>query len=111
MALLTGIKRLLHEEGLTIRGVQKILREQGVRHVAGLTGDAHAEDAEAALEAALAANFPDEVQDEPLPPEEIETAQIVALETALRRTPPALSLIHICHDDSGRAGHEGRLCL
>ena len=89
VALLTGIKRLLHEEGLTIRGVQKILREQGVRHVAGLTGDAHAEDAEAALEAALAANFPDEVQDEPLPPEEIETAQIVALETALRRTPPA----------------------
>jgi DNA-binding transcriptional MerR regulator len=36
VALLTGIKRLLHDEGLTIRGVQKILREQGVRHVAGL---------------------------------------------------------------------------
>lgn len=39
VALLTGIKRLLHDEGLTIRGVQKILREQGVRHVAGLTDD------------------------------------------------------------------------
>ncbi|HLQ17768.1 MAG TPA: MerR family transcriptional regulator [Tabrizicola sp.] len=39
VALLTGIKRLLHDEGLTIRGVQKILRDQGVRHVAGLTGD------------------------------------------------------------------------
>ncbi len=37
VALLTGIKRLLHEEGLTIRGVQKILREHGVRHVAGLS--------------------------------------------------------------------------
>jgi hypothetical protein len=37
--LLTGIKRLLHDEGMTIRGVQKILREQGVRHVAGLSGD------------------------------------------------------------------------
>jgi DNA-binding transcriptional MerR regulator len=36
VALLTGIKRLLHNEGLTIRGVQKILRDQGVRHVAGL---------------------------------------------------------------------------
>lgn len=36
VALLAGIRRLLHEEGLTIRGVQKILREQGVRHVAGL---------------------------------------------------------------------------
>lgn len=39
VALLTGIKRLLHDEGLTIRGVQKILREQGVRHVAGMTDD------------------------------------------------------------------------
>lgn len=39
IALLTGIKRLLHDEGLTIRGVQKILREQGVRHVAGLTDE------------------------------------------------------------------------
>ncbi|EEW25817.1 MerR family transcriptional regulator [Rhodobacter ferrooxidans] len=39
VALLSGIKRLLHDEGLTIRGVQKILREQGVRHVAGLAED------------------------------------------------------------------------
>ena len=39
VALLTGIKRLLHDEGLTIRGVQKILREQGVRHVAGVSAD------------------------------------------------------------------------
>lgn len=39
LALLTGIRRLLHEEGLTIRGVQKILREQGVRHVSGLADD------------------------------------------------------------------------
>ena len=36
LALLGGIKKLLHEDGLTIRGVQKILREQGVRHVADL---------------------------------------------------------------------------
>jgi DNA-binding transcriptional MerR regulator len=39
VALLTGIKRLLHDEGLTIRGVQKILRDHGVRHVAGLSED------------------------------------------------------------------------
>ena len=38
VALLTGIKRLLHDDGLTIRGVQKILREQGVRHVSALGG-------------------------------------------------------------------------
>ena len=39
VALLAGIKRLLHDEGLTIRGVQKILRDQGARHVAGLSDD------------------------------------------------------------------------
>ena len=44
VALLAGIRRLLHDEGLTIRGVQKILREQGVRHVAGLTDDEIAAD-------------------------------------------------------------------
>lgn len=33
MQLLGGIKALLHDEGLTIKGVQKILREQGVAHV------------------------------------------------------------------------------
>lgn len=38
VALLGGIKRLLHDDGLTIRGVQKILREQGIRHVAALAG-------------------------------------------------------------------------
>ena len=53
VALLSGIRHLLHDEGMTIRGVQKILREQGVRHVAALAvggeavafdGDGPAED-------------------------------------------------------------------
>jgi DNA-binding transcriptional MerR regulator len=52
VALLEGIKRLLHAEGMTIRGVQKILREHGVRHVAGLAEDPS--DEEVALEVALA---------------------------------------------------------
>jgi resuscitation-promoting factor RpfA len=52
VALLEGIKSLLHNEGMTIRGVQKILREQGVRHVAGLAEDPSNE--EVALEVALA---------------------------------------------------------
>ncbi len=33
MLLLGGIKKLLHDDGLTIKGVQKIIREQGVEHV------------------------------------------------------------------------------
>lgn len=39
VALLAGIRRLLHEDGMTIRGVQKVLRDHGVRHVAGLSGE------------------------------------------------------------------------
>ena len=34
LALLCGIKALLHEQGMTIKGVQKLLREKGARHVA-----------------------------------------------------------------------------
>lgn len=37
VALLAGIRQLLHQDGMTIRGVQKILRDQGVRHVIGLS--------------------------------------------------------------------------
>ena len=33
LALLRGINRLLHDEGYTIKGVQKILREQGIEYV------------------------------------------------------------------------------
>lgn len=55
VALLGGIKRLLHEDGMTIRGVQKILREQGVRHVAHLSG----------LSADLDLPPPDEAPDAP----------------------------------------------
>ena len=34
--LLKGIRHLLYDHGYTIKGVQKILRERGVRHVIGL---------------------------------------------------------------------------
>jgi DNA-binding transcriptional MerR regulator len=90
VALLTGIKFLLHAEGMTIRGAQKMLRDQGVRHVAGLGGAEIVgvdDDAEAALTAALSTNFgiappkPERAQ-----PERAETATVVALETALRRS-------------------------
>lgn len=37
MALIGGIKRLLHDDGMTIRGAQKLLREKGVKHVATLS--------------------------------------------------------------------------
>ncbi|HVV93958.1 MAG TPA: MerR family transcriptional regulator [Hyphomicrobiales bacterium] len=37
--LLRGIRQLLYGEGYTIKGVQRILREHGVRYVVGLGGD------------------------------------------------------------------------
>lgn len=36
VALLKGVRRLLYEEGLTIKGLQKLLREKGPRHVAAI---------------------------------------------------------------------------
>jgi DNA-binding transcriptional MerR regulator len=87
VALLTGIKHLLHAEGLTIRGVQKILREQGVRHVASLSGQDYIEPAEheeAALEAALTLNF-GPLEGEDALPEKTASATIVTLETSARR--------------------------
>lgn len=54
--LLRGIRGLLYDDGMTIKGVQKILRERGIRHVIGLgTLNGYAEeDAEDALETAPA---------------------------------------------------------
>ena len=37
MLLIGGIKRLLHEDGMTIKGAQKILSSKGVDHVRGLS--------------------------------------------------------------------------
>ena len=37
MRLIGGIKTLLHDQGMTIRGVQKLLREEGVKHVSGFS--------------------------------------------------------------------------
>jgi len=37
MQLVGGIKVLLHDQGLTIRGVQKLIREDGTGHVAALS--------------------------------------------------------------------------
>lgn len=39
VALLRGIRSLLYSDGYTIRGVQKVLRDKGWRHVAGIGRD------------------------------------------------------------------------
>jgi DNA-binding transcriptional MerR regulator len=35
IAILAGVRRLLHEEGYTIKGVQRLHREEGVKRVIG----------------------------------------------------------------------------
>ena len=37
MRLIGGVKTLLHDQGMTIRGVQKLLREHGVKHVSSFS--------------------------------------------------------------------------
>lgn len=85
VALLSGIKRLLHDDGMTIRGVQKILREHGVRHVAGLIGAEPSDPAADDIDAVLAAEFGPEAPEARPEPTVAQTAQIISLERALAR--------------------------
>ncbi|MBS1304163.1 MerR family transcriptional regulator [Loktanella sp. SALINAS62] len=62
LALLGGIKILLHDQGMTIKGAQKILREQGVKPVMLLFADhqpGDADDARVIEHAALPDAIPD----------------------------------------------------
>ncbi|MDC0737339.1 MerR family transcriptional regulator [Cognatishimia sp. SS12] len=45
MLLIGGIKALLHDEGMTIKGVQKLLREKGVKEVSALSRPLEDDDA------------------------------------------------------------------
>ncbi len=47
--LIAGLKQLLHGDGLSIKEAQKLLREQGVKHVVGIGSDATTEAAPAAV--------------------------------------------------------------
>ncbi|MFM7333365.1 MAG: MerR family transcriptional regulator [Tabrizicola sp.] len=84
VALLTGIKRLLHDEGLTIRGVQKILRDHGVRQVAGLTDDSVTLDELTVAEAGAAP-----AMDDREPAASVEAASIPDTRSAPLVTAPA----------------------
>jgi DNA-binding transcriptional MerR regulator len=64
--LLKGIRRLLYGEGYTIRGVQRILKEHGIKSVQRLAdADVHA--SFGAVEAAITRTVADEEAYEPIP--------------------------------------------
>ena len=74
MTLLGGIKKLLHDDGMTIKGAQKILKEQGVAAVQ-----------------AMSAPLDDDLGAVPAAPAAAKTAPASTSETPLARqsTPPA----------------------
>jgi resuscitation-promoting factor RpfA len=86
VSLLAGIRKLLHDDGMTIRGVQKLLRERGVRHVASLAEDAAAVDDSPIMapETPTAANSPP-----PAPPAAAAVAAAPAPTPAEPRKAPA----------------------
>ena len=60
IAVLKGVRRLLHEEGFTIKGVQKLHREQGLKRLVAAGDPAAAVmEAEATVSAAAATAAPD----------------------------------------------------
>lgn len=66
MALLAGIKDLLHEQGMTIKGAQKLLREKGVKSVVAL-GHARLSDDPASANAAEIIDITPKLKPEPEP--------------------------------------------
>lgn len=58
MRLIGGIKVLLHDEGNSIRDVQKMIREEGVKHVGGFSPALDGPDEAAASDASTAAPDP-----------------------------------------------------
>jgi DNA-binding transcriptional MerR regulator len=90
--LLRGIRTLLYSDGYTIKGVQKVLREKGLRYVAevGHEGVAPARERRPAAESHAVLQFERPAQ--PLAEEEREKlevllAELVQLKARLRATP------------------------
>ena len=102
MLLLGGIKKLLHHDGMTIKGVQKLLREQGIKHVAGhsqpLDDITVAEASDAAIEveaspapapAGKVVNFQRETEASSAPAAEDTPLQVEEPESASPETAPS----------------------
>lgn len=93
VTLLTGIRELLYEDGLTIKGVQKIFREKGAKHVVARGAEVSGEPApevNGAAPAAPEAEAPAAPAPEPEAPAEAARVQsaiskLEALRDRLRR--------------------------
>lgn len=78
MELLGGIKKLLHHDGQTIKEVQQLLREKGIKHVASLSQPIEdSETIEAAPAEFIEAPSPEEPVFASIAPRKVEVAQAV----------------------------------
>ena len=82
MQLLGGIKKLLHDDGMTIKGVQKLLREKGIKEISALSKAVDSDEAEAAaIEATIVRELPEAIEKPEVDPLEAQISDIVASET------------------------------
>lgn len=93
VALLISIKRLLHDDGFTIRGVQKMLREQGIRQIADRSQDLADRFVEAGPQNVFVDDMsldPEPAQDDATPPAEepLQAAFARLMPEGLAATPP-----------------------
>ncbi|WP_010139134.1 MerR family transcriptional regulator [Oceanicola sp. S124] len=87
MELLGGIKRLLHEEGMTIKGVQKLLRDRGTSHVAAMSPPL--EDLAVPLEAEIVQLKPRKAPTAATEPAPLPAApEVIPTEALGKMTPP-----------------------
>ncbi|MEM8774521.1 MAG: MerR family transcriptional regulator [Pseudomonadota bacterium] len=73
MQLLGGIKQLLHEDGMTIKAVQKLLRDEGVSHVSEFSQPLGYESEEETIEGTIS---PQPVKQKPIKDPEPVSAEI-----------------------------------
>ncbi|MEM6438576.1 MAG: MerR family transcriptional regulator [Pseudomonadota bacterium] len=109
VTLLTGIRELLYEDGLTIKGVQKIFREKGVKHVtargAELSGDpAPAVNGAGAASAGPAETAPAETTPTPEPSAPEAPADAERVQAAIAKLEALRDRLRRGDGDPGAAG-------
>jgi DNA-binding transcriptional MerR regulator len=81
--LLRGVRDLLYDDGMTIKGVQKIFKEQGVKHVVSRGSGAAQSEGEG--EPSVAAAVDAVIKSKPAPKPEAAEVDRVAVEQAIAK--------------------------
>jgi len=110
MELLAGIKALLHDDGMTIKGAQKLLREKGIKHVSEMGRSLDEDDALGSAPALEAEPAVAEDRAAPAPPEAAPaTATGPGVPPPAEVTPPHVDPGHAPGPDTPGADNVGQL--